>query len=269
MRKIQLFLRITVKAILFSLLVLGYILVSLFWRVWTRDLVRRRRHFVHTVSFFTGMALKLLNIKVRVIHPPDRKKSYLLVGNHLGFLDIFVLSSSYPCLFVTSVDMRSTPGLGFLTEMGGCLYVERRNRSQLTQDIEKIREALKQHFSVALYPEGGASNGEKVLPFKKSLIAAAAGTGIPILPVVINYRKVNGEPMSHKWRDHVFWYGDQTFLPAVQRIFSMESAEVDLEFCEEVNVSSKDHRRDVTEKVEESIVTRFAKVPAPEDATTS
>lgn len=256
--------RVAWKLVIFVILVIGYILTSLFWRVWTKDLVRRRRLYTGTVSFFCNLALTLINFKVIVKKAHLENKSFLIVGNHLGILDILVLASQHPALFITSVDMRQTPGLGFLTEMGGCLYVERRNRSKITEEISEIREALKQGFSVVLYPEGTSTNGERVLPFKKSLMTAAAGTGVPILPTVINYRKVNGEPMSHKWRDYVFWYGDLTFGPALLRILSLKSAEVELEFCEEIDVLSEEHRRQIAAQVQNVIISKYTKIPLPE-----
>jgi 1-acyl-sn-glycerol-3-phosphate acyltransferase len=256
-------LRISYKSIFFLLAVIAYVVVSLFWRLWTRDPVRRRRHYTQTVSFFCRLALWFMNFKVRAINAPPPDSSFLLVGNHLGMLDILVLSSRHPSLFITSVDMRETPGLGFLTEMGGCLYVERRNRQNILNEIGEIREALKQKFSVALYPEGTSTNGEKVLPFKKSLITAAAGTGVSILPVVINYRQVNGETMSHKWRDHVCWYGDQTFVPALLRIFSIQSVNVDLEFCQEIDVHNEDERRHVASHLYQVISSKYTPIEAP------
>ena len=255
---------IAYRFVMFALAVLAYISVSLFWRLWTRDLVRRRHHYTKTVSFFCRWALGFMNFRIRTINAPPPDQSFLLVGNHLGMLDILVLASCHPSLFITSVDMRETPGLGFLTEMGGCLYVERRNRHKILSEIGEIREALKQKFSVTLYPEGTSTNGERVLPFKKSLLTSVAGTGIPILPVVINYRKVNGEPMSHKWRDYVCWYGDQTFISALLRIFSVQSVDVDLEFCQEVDVHSEDQRRTVAAHLHELISSKFAPIPAPD-----
>jgi len=260
------FLRILYKSILFLVAVVFYIGVSLFWRVWTRDLARRRHHYTHTVSFFCRFALRVMNFHVRRINAPPTEQSFLLVGNHLGILDILVLAAYHPTLFVTSVDMREQPGLGFLTEMGGCLYVERRNRQKILSEIGEIREALKQKFSVVLYPEGTSTNGERVLPFKKSLLTSAAGTGIPILPMVINYRRVNGEPMSHKWRDYVCWYGDQTFFPALVRILSVRSVDVDLEFCEEVDVHSDDERRQVASHLYEVISSKFTPIPMPHES---
>ncbi len=259
------FLRVLFKLLFFVPTVIAYIAVSLFWRIWTRDLARRRHHYTHTVSFFCGLALKFMNFHVNPINAPPKDESFLLVGNHLGMLDILVLSSVHPSLFITSVDMRETPGLGLLTDMGGCLYVERRNRANILSEIGEIRTALQQKFSVTLYPEGTSTNGERVLPFKKSLLTSAAGTGIPILPVVVNYRRVNGEPMSHKWRDHVFWYGDQSFGPALLRILSLRSVEVDIEFCQEIDVHSDEERRQVAAHLYDVISSRFTPIPQPSE----
>lgn len=255
--------RITYKLILFVLFILSYVLVSLFWRVWSRDILVRRHHYTHTVSFFCRLALWLLRFRVHAKNVPPDEKAYLLVGNHLGMLDILVAAAHKPSLFVTSVEMRNTPGLGFLAEMGGCLYVERRSRSNITNEIGEIREVLRQGFSVSLYPEGTSTNGERVLPFKKTLMTSAAGTGVPILPMVVNYRKINGEPMSHKWRDYVCWYGDQTFWPALLRIFTVKSVDVDFEYLPEVMVHSEEERRVIAAKIQSMVVSKYDPIPLP------
>lgn len=254
-------LRVGYKLSMFVFYIFGFVVISLAWRLRTRDPIRRRHHYAFTVSLFCRAALWLLNFKVNAINVPSKKKSFLLVGNHLGILDILVAGAFKHTLFITSVEMRDTPGLGFLAEMAGCLFVERRSRWNITGEISEIREALTQGFSVTLYPEGTSTNGERVLPFKKSLMTAAAGTGVHIKPMVVNYRKVNGEPMSDKWRDYVCWYGDQTFFPALLRIFTVKSVEVDLEFCHEVLVHSEEERHAVAAEVQRTIVSKYTKIP--------
>lgn len=254
------FIRIAYKLIIFIVLVIGYLLTSLFWRLWTRDIIRRRHHYTHTVSFYTTQALRLLNFRVNVIGKPHKEESFLLVSNHLGILDILVTSSQHPTLFITSIEMKQTPGLGLLCDMGGCLYVERRSRQNITTEIEEIRTVLKQGFSVTLYPEGTSSNGEKILPFKKSLLTAAAGTGVPILPMVVNYRKVNDEPMSAKWRDHVCWYGDQPFLSAMFRTMSAKSVDVDVEFLPTLEVHSEEQRREIAAQLQTMIESKYTPI---------
>jgi 1-acyl-sn-glycerol-3-phosphate acyltransferase len=147
-------LRFVCKAVLFIIFVVSFIVACLFWRLWTRDFFRRRRLYNYTVKFYCRLALWLMGLKLNVINRPDEERPYLLVSNHLGILDILLLASVKPTLFVTSVEMKNTPFLGLLTEMGGCLYVERRDRSNIRNEMSEIRHALENGLSVALYPEG-------------------------------------------------------------------------------------------------------------------
>jgi 1-acyl-sn-glycerol-3-phosphate acyltransferase len=254
-------LRILYKLPVFITFALAYVVTSLFWRAWTQDLSKRRSYYCQTVSFYCSLALWILNFKVQVLGKSDRQQSYLIVGNHLGFLDILVLASVHPSLFVTSLEMKQTPGLGLMTEMAGCLYVDRKKRTGIADEVNQLRQALHQGFTVTLYPEGTSSNGEQMLPLKASLLAAAVGTGIPILPAVINYRKVNGEPMSDRWRDFVFWYGELTFAPALFRIMSLKSVEVELQFCETLDTSTDQHRREIANQLQAVLESKFTKIP--------
>ncbi len=253
--------RIFYKIILFALVVLVFLVTSTIWRLLIWKIPARRRFYAHTFTFVCYMATLLLSIKVRAINKPKSGKNYLLVGNHLGMIDILVTASQLSALFVTSVELRQTAGLGWLAEMSGCLFVERRSRSNITKELKEIRNVLSQGLSVILYPEGTSTNGERVLPFKKTLMTSAAGTGIAIKPMVLNYRRVNGEPMSAKWRDYVFWYGDQTFAPALLRFFSLRSVEVDLEFCQDVIVHSEEERKIVAGQIQSVVVSKYSKIP--------
>lgn len=256
--------RVVWKLSLFLLFVFSFITACLFWRMWTKDHVQRRHLYTHTVRFYCKLSLWLMNFKLNVINPPDEDSPYLLVSNHVGILDILMLASVKPTLFVTSVEMKNTPLLGLLTEMGGSLYVERRDRSNIQNELLEIRETLKKGLSVALYPEGTSSNGAQVLPFKKTLLTSAAGTGVPIKPVVLNFRKVNGEPMSHKWRDYVFWFGDQTFIGFLFRVFTLKSIEADIEFGEELHVHNEEERRTIAAHLQSLVESKYDPIPFPQ-----
>ena len=70
----------------------------------------------------------------------------LVVGNHLGFIDIIAAASIRPNLFVTSQEMRNTPFLGLLTEMGGCIYVNRQSRTNILNELGEMIDYLKAGF---------------------------------------------------------------------------------------------------------------------------
>jgi 1-acyl-sn-glycerol-3-phosphate acyltransferase len=124
----------------------------------------------------------------------------------------------------------------------------------------EIRLALTNGFSVGLYPEGTSTNGEGVLPFKRTLLMAAAGTGVPILPMVNNYRRVNDEPINKVNRDFVFWYGDQSFLGALWRILTMKDALLEIDFLDPLVVENEEQRREVAETLHAKISQKFIPV---------
>lgn len=251
------------------LVILGFICFSLIVKIIYWNVKNRRKLYSKSVHLTSKITLKVLNVKVHAFkekvakkHLKDKliirkNKAHFIVSNHMGVLDILIIAAEQPTLFVTSVDMRETPGLGFLTEMAGCLYVERRSRLNIHNEIQQIREALQQNLNITLYPEGMATNGEKVHPFKKSLLTAAAGTDVPLQPVVVNFRKVNGEKMSLKWRDYVCWYGKQSFFAAMFRTLSTSSIHAEIEYLEPLKMHSDEERRIVAETLHQKISQAF------------
>jgi 1-acyl-sn-glycerol-3-phosphate acyltransferase len=253
--------RVSYKLVLAGYVISRYLIKAYIILKSEKDDVILLKRISANVSVHCELLLKLLDFKLHLKNMPSHEQHFLTVGNHVGFFEIFALASIRRNLYITSVEMRDTPFLGLLTKMGGCLYVERRDRSNIQNEMLKIREKLQQGFNVVLYPEGTSSDGSQVLPFKKTLMTAAAGTGVPILPVTVNFLKVNGEPMSHKWRDYVFWYGDMTFFPAMLRALSLRSVELELDFAEPVYCHSEEERKVVVERVYSEIVSRFKPIP--------
>lgn len=246
-----------------ALVVLLYLVKALWIHLSTADHHLRRKRFSENVCRSSGKALDCFNIRLEVVNPPPKDRHFLIVCNHLGYLDIFALASTVPTLFVTSVEMKETPFLGLLTEMGGCMYVERRNRSNIQNEIKEIESALNEGFNVVIFPEGRATNGEKILPFKKSLLMACAGSEANILPAVINFRTVNGEPMGDAFRDWVCWYDDMGFLESIWNASQIEECHMTLTFLEEVLVSDATDRRDIAHQAQAQIEAHFISILKP------
>jgi lyso-ornithine lipid O-acyltransferase len=263
MEKINLIdgIRAGIKVIFCAPVIIGYILTCSFWKLTVSDPVKQRMLYAKTVSWFCRRLLWYTNAELIIKNMPPLDQPFLLVGNHLGMMDILLLASRRPSLFITSVEMKNTPLLGTLCEMGGCLFVERRSRGNINNEINMIRETLKQGHTVVLYPEGTSTNGERILPFKKTMMTAAAGTGVAILPMVINYTHVNSEPMSWKWRDYVYWYGDQAFPPALWRMMSLRHFRVEIEFLNPIICDSDEKRREIASLAQKQIEDKFIKIP--------
>lgn len=246
-----------IRVLALGLSVFAYLVSAFAIHFTTTNPQKRRKKFVKNVRRYSAIALKIFGMNVKFINRPPKSKHFLIVSNHLGFFDIFFMAAGTPTLFVTSVEMRETPVLGLLTEMGGCLYVERRSRENIQNEIKEIENALNEGFNVVVYPEGTSGDGSKVLPFKKSLLTACNNSEANIMPVVLNYRKINGETVQDKFRDWICWYGEASFASSLWKASQISSAEIELEFLEEVHVSKETDRRDVAARAEQQIRERF------------
>jgi 1-acyl-sn-glycerol-3-phosphate acyltransferase len=103
----------------------------------------------------------------------------LLVANHLSYLDIVLLSSLTPCVFVAKNEVKDWPVFGWFARLAGTVFVDRNDRRDAARANELIRSALREGALVVLFPEGTSSNGSTVLPFKSSLLQAAIGERVP------------------------------------------------------------------------------------------
>lgn len=215
-----------------------------------RDPKTRLEFFTQNVAHYTRRALKLFNFEIELIgYDPRlmREKNYLVVSNHMSYIDILVLSSIQPCVFVTSVDLGEQFFLGPMAEMGGSIFVERRHRGQINRDINVMTETLKAGHNVVIYPEGTSSNGERVLPFKKSLLMSAVQAGVDILPLTLKYVEIDGEPFCEKNRDRICWYGDMPFFPHFLSLMKTRSVRAQLHFHEPLRVTKETTRYELAD----------------------
>ncbi|MCL4244164.1 MAG: 1-acyl-sn-glycerol-3-phosphate acyltransferase [Candidatus Dadabacteria bacterium] len=221
-----------------------------------RKLLLDRKKRLHTcmrlTSFFSKLMKKNFGVTVRIDKSGksgsgySEEKTYLVLSNHLSYLDIFLLFSEFPACFIASVDeVRETFLLGRATELSGGFFVERRNRTNLRAEIESIADILKMGLNVVLFPEGTTSNGEQVLPFKVPLLSVAQKAGVEILPVCIRYTKINGEEVGLHNRDLVYYYGDMEFFTHADTLLTVKSIDAELKILDPVDASSSNSRKDL------------------------
>lgn len=222
--------------------------------------MERRRRYAFNATKWNSRVCRLLGIKVIAKNLPPPSQPGLVVGNHFGIVDVVALASLMNPLFVTSEEMHETPVLGLMTEMGGCLYVERRNKQNIMGELGEMVSYLKKGFRVVIYPEATSHNGEEVLPFKRTLLTAAAHAGVPILPYVFNVIDVGGDDFNLSNRDGLCWHGDLSFFDTVWAAFALKYIVVEFEFLPPVHTRIEDDRGKVADSIRDSIVAKFRPV---------
>lgn len=173
-------------------------------------------------------------------------KPLLLVGNHVSYTDVVVLSALDELIFITSVEMGNNPVLGSITRLGGCLYTDRKNPQSLKDEIHRFGDVIMQGFKVVLFPEGTSTNGDTVLDFRRSLFEIASSSGAPILPLCVRYKRLDGKDIDESNRDTVYWYGDMTFVPHFLRLIG-KSIDVEVTFLEPIFDTAEMKRSDLSD----------------------
>lgn len=150
-------------------------------------------------------------------------RSGLLVCNHLGYLDVLVIASLGPVVFVAKSDVGNWPVIGKLLERSGTILAERGRPLTARKTAARIRAALEEGLTVVLFPEGTSSDGSSVLPYKPALLQAALDAGAAVTPAAIAYQVDGGDAAS----DVCYW-GEATFLPHLIRLAGLKMIHADL-----------------------------------------
>ena len=131
----------------------------------------------------------------------------LYAANHVSYLDVVILGSLVKASFVSKADVASWPAIGFFARQVRTAFIERDARLARLQ-VRELCARLVAGDSLVLFPEGTASDGCGVLPFKSSLFAALPDRAHPVAvqPVSVVYRSDHlGRALSYDYRLRYAW----------------------------------------------------------------
>jgi len=157
----------------------------------------------------------------------------LFVANHVSYADITVLGSVIAGSFIAKAEVADWPFFGWLAKLQRSVFVDRRVRSTITQ-----RDAISKRLAVGdaliLFPEGTSSDGNRVLPFKTALFAAAEHarglSPVVVQPVSVAYTRLDGMPIGRLYRPLFAWYGAVDLAPHIWSMIGLGTVEVVVEF---------------------------------------
>src|SRR5437762_10683095 len=153
-------------------------------------------------------------VGIRVMTRGSMPRSGLLVCNHLSYLDVIVLSSIRPCVFVAKRDVAGWPLFGWLARAAGTIFVDRERRLSSSAVLNPIRHAISGGLLVVVFPEGTSSDGSTVLPFKSALLESAVQLQCPVASASVQYALDDGSVA-----DEVCYWRDMTLVPHLLHLF--------------------------------------------------
>ena len=225
----------------FSLVALAQILITApFIQSLHRTHIRAR-----WLSRWCRFALCVLGVHLKVTGPAPTRG--LLVCNHLSYLDVLVLSSIAPCVFVAKRDVADWPLFGWLARAAGTIFVDRNSRLAAFRGVDSMREAIESGAVVVLFAEGTSSDGATVLPFKSALLEPALQSRCRITAGAIDYLLNNGSVA-----DEVCYWRDMTLVLHLLNLFT--KPEIGAKFAFAPLIGRPCNRKELSRALREQIV---------------
>lgn len=177
---------------------------------------------------YTLLLRQILNIRITIIGDEDQleRGGYVIIANHMSYVDGIVLGSVFPIVFVSKKEVRNWPIVGQWNRLCGTIFIDRQHKSRVAKMVAEMADRLKHGANMLLFPEGTSTNGEQMLPFQSVPLAAPLRCRSVIAPVTLAYRAIDDQPVTPSNRDLIYWYGDMDFISHFWRLLALRSVDV-------------------------------------------
>ena len=159
------------------------------------------------ITFFTHCWAKItcwiLNFQFEIHGEKSHRPGSLIVANHVGTPDVFILGAFTKGFFVSKAEILDWPFFNFLAWLGMTIFADRKNKRQVRSIIKKMETRLNSNCSVIIFPEAQATDGTDVIPFKSAVFESAVRAKAPVIPVTVKYHDGNQPTIAY--------YGDSFF----------------------------------------------------------
>lgn len=193
-----------------------------------------RRRWARTLPVvYHRWCCRILGFRIRVIGTPISTRPVLFAANHVSYSDITILGSVIAGSFIAKAEIADWPFFGWLAKLQRSVFVDRQVGSTAAQR-DAVITRLAAGDALILFPEGTSGDGNRVLPFKSALFAAAQPSedfpSVLVQPVSIAYTRLDGMPIGRLYRPLFAWYGSADLAPHIWGMLGLGVVEVVIEF---------------------------------------
>jgi lyso-ornithine lipid O-acyltransferase len=165
---------------------------------------------------FLRYAARVCGARVQVVGT-HLKRDVFFVANHISWVDILALAGASGTAFVAKAELAEAPVVGWLASLNRTVFVKREHRMGVAEQINALKEALVDNWSVTVFPEGTTTDGQSLLPFKTSMLSVLEPPppGVLVQPVILDYGPVA------EW---IGWIGEEGGLNNAKRVLSRKGS---------------------------------------------
>jgi 1-acyl-sn-glycerol-3-phosphate acyltransferase len=132
----------------------------------------------------TRLSWPMMRIEKHGFEKIPNDRPCVLVVNHRSFFDVFLCSHlpAPTAVVVVRYWPSRIPVVGWFIRAGRYIIVEKSSSREI---IDRARQARDHDDSMLFFPEGHRSRDGRLQPFRSGAFRAAAATGMPVVPVVL------------------------------------------------------------------------------------
>jgi 1-acyl-sn-glycerol-3-phosphate acyltransferase len=143
----------------------------------------------------------------------------LVVANHLSWLDVLVIQSVLPGVFVAKTEVKRWPLIGPLAQACATIFVDRSSARSAHSMVDSSVTAIRDGWCVVAFPEGTSTDGRDLGPFHANIFECALRAGTPVQTLTLRYvDRVTGQPS-----EAAHFTGEMTLLASLLRVMGQST----------------------------------------------
>lgn len=148
--------------------------------------IAARKTLYIIIRYWARIWLWVIGMPLEVIGPRPPKGRYVIVANHISYLDPVVLFSGLPGYFraLGKKEFSKVPLLGFLYKQV-VIMIDRSSKHSRARSMRIMWRVLKKEADILIYPEGTFNETSRPLKeFYDGAFRLAINTQTPVFPVI-------------------------------------------------------------------------------------
>lgn len=196
------------------------------WILWRHFPRLQRQGKLDQTRGWAQRVLAILEIDVQCDGAPPADFAGLVVANHVSWLDILVIQSLLPGVFVAKSEVKRWPLLGALAQACATIFVERSSARSAHAMVAASVAAFEKGYCVVGFPEGTSSDGSDLGVFHSNIFEGAIKAASQVQPLTLRYVDAQTGLAS----DAAAFIGDTSLLSSLRRVMSTSSIQAQLHF---------------------------------------
>lgn len=147
------------------------------------------RYYHYLSRLWCRIFVRALDVDLKLVHKNTKPlpEHFILIANHPSAMEDFGVPALFDIYPLAKEGVRDWIVLGRISDYAGTIYVVRGSASSRHAAKQALAEAVRSGKNIVIFPEGGCKGSRIYETFQNGAFDISLQTGVPILPVFLQY----------------------------------------------------------------------------------